>query len=225
MPARPPRPPRSPRPPARRVAGKTGLGKKEQSEQTRARILDAAITLFAKRGFASTSTHELARAIGMTPGALYWHFADKEALLVAALDELRRRMFVVLARAEERAGAQSAADAIGVLVARVARVVVEAQENLLLVGVIGAEATETNPRIEQALRESYAGIASVLRGLLRRAAAEGVDVGDDIECTAEMFLGLYMGAILHQRLFRADFPLERALPVVERMLLRAILPA
>ena len=108
---------------------KTGLGKKEEAEQTRARVIDAAITLFAKRGFASTSTHDLARAIGMTPGVLYWHFADKEAILAAVLDELQRRLFVALTREEERVtsgkGAERAlttSDTLRALIGRVARV-------------------------------------------------------------------------------------------------------
>lgn len=196
-------------------------------------MLDAAITLFAKRGFASTSTQDIAKAIGMTPGVLYWHFKDKEDLLTAVLDELQRRLFVALSREEERVSKRetkplNAAETCRVLIARVARLVSESQETLLLVGVIGAECTDTNPRIEKALREAYGRIAMVVRDLIERASSEqaiAVSLQElDVECTAEMFLGMYMGAILHQRLFRADYPLPRALPVIERMLFAALVP-
>lgn len=204
---------------------KTGLTKKEQAELTRARVIDAAITLFAKQGFASTSTQDIARAIGMTPGTLYWHFDGKEALLVAVLEELERRLFGALAREEERIGDETtAAETSRALIGRVARVVAESQETLLLVGVIGAEATDTNPRVERALRASYGRIALFVQELLARAVEEGAAFESDVECAAEMFLGMYMGAIMHQRLFRTDFPLERALPVVERMLFAALMP-
>jgi AcrR family transcriptional regulator len=155
---------------------------------------------------------------------LYWHFRDKEAVLIAVLDELQRRLFVSLVREEERSGGERAAKTARALIARVARLVVESKETLLLVGVIGAEATDTHPRVERALRQAYGRIAVVVRDLLARAADEGCAVDDDPECAAEMFLGLYMGAILHQRLFRAELPLDRALPVIERMLFAALLP-
>ncbi len=209
---------------ARARSPKTGLTKKEQAEQTRARVIDAALTLFAKQGFARTSTQDIARAIGMTPGALYWHFDDKEAVLIAVLGELERRLGAALAREEERVVERSAVATVRALLARVARLVRESQETLLLVGVIGAEATDMNPRVEQALRDSYARIAGVVQSLLQQAQDEGELVDADVECAAEMFLGMYMGAIVHQRLFRAELPLERALPVIQRLLYAALLP-
>lgn len=200
------------------------MTKKEQAEQTRARVIDAAIALFAKRGFASTSTHDIAKAIGMTPGTLYWHFEDKEALLVAVLEELERRLVHALAREGGRLQSASAAEKTRALLGRVARLVAASQETLLLVGVIGAEATDTNPRIEAALRASYGRVAVVVAELLRQGAAQGETVERDVECAAEMLLGMYMGAIVHQRLFREELPLVRALPVMESMLFAALFP-
>lgn len=56
---------------------------------TRARILAAAIELFAERGFSATSIGEIEAAAGLAPrsGALYKHFASKDELLEAALSE------------------------------------------------------------------------------------------------------------------------------------------
>ncbi len=65
--------------------------KQERAARTRVEILEAAITLFARRGFLATTMAELAKAIRMTPGALYWHFPTKEDLLLAAIDELHQR--------------------------------------------------------------------------------------------------------------------------------------
>ena len=45
------------------------------------RILDAALTLFARRGFAGTSIREIAAEAGFTSAALYSHFESKEHLL------------------------------------------------------------------------------------------------------------------------------------------------
>ena len=59
--------------------------KAEQSEQTRNALLDVAGTLFASKGYASTSIEEMVRQAGMTKGALYHHFRDKPALFEAVV--------------------------------------------------------------------------------------------------------------------------------------------
>lgn len=70
-----------------------------QAHQPRARqdnrrevLLDAAAALFRARGFHASSMRDIARASGMLPGSLYYHFASKEALLVAVYGEGVRRI-------------------------------------------------------------------------------------------------------------------------------------
>lgn len=46
-------------------------------------ILDQATILFGSRGYGRTSIREIAAAVGMLPGSVYYHFASKEALLSA----------------------------------------------------------------------------------------------------------------------------------------------
>ena len=206
------------------------LGKKEQAELTRRRILDAAIKLFAKKGYASTSMTDLAGAVKMTPGVLYWHFDDKEALLAAALEELERRFASELVpRTSDKASAplpEDPRERARILIHRVAEVVDRNHDLMMMVGVIGAETTGANPRIERSLRRAYGAVANLTTSVLVRGRDAGlIDASTDIACAAQMFLGLYMGGIMHQRLFRDDFPLARALPELERMLLGALFPA
>ena len=54
---------------------------------SRDRLLDTALALFASRGYAATSTAEIQKACGMSPGsgALYRHFRSKGDVLRAAL--------------------------------------------------------------------------------------------------------------------------------------------
>ena len=55
---------------------------------TRERLLDAAMDLFAQRGYGATSVGAIEAAAGLAPrsGALYQYFASKEALLAAAVE-------------------------------------------------------------------------------------------------------------------------------------------
>ncbi len=65
----------------------TGLAPKARINNRRELILDASAALFVEKGFVSTSTRDIARATGMLPGSLYYHFASKEDLLVAVFQE------------------------------------------------------------------------------------------------------------------------------------------
>src|SRR6516165_6282836 len=58
----------------------------------REHILDAAVVLFAKHGFADTEMQELADSVGVGKGTLYRYFPSKDSLFLAAADRIMVRM-------------------------------------------------------------------------------------------------------------------------------------
>jgi AcrR family transcriptional regulator len=54
-----------------------------KSEETRGRILAAAMELFRTRGFAATTMRDIAREAGVALGSAYYYFESKEALVMA----------------------------------------------------------------------------------------------------------------------------------------------
>jgi TetR/AcrR family transcriptional repressor of nem operon len=56
-----------------------------RGEETRIRILDAALGIFRQQGYAATSVDDLCRASGVTKGAFFHHFENKEAVAAAAI--------------------------------------------------------------------------------------------------------------------------------------------
>ncbi len=62
---------------------------KEEAEQTRQAILDAAEALFLTNGVARTSLEMIARECGVTRGAVYWHFQNKAHLFHEMLSQIR----------------------------------------------------------------------------------------------------------------------------------------
>jgi AcrR family transcriptional regulator len=59
-----------------------------KSEQTRERLLDAALELMHAKGHGQLSVHEVARAAGMTSGAVQHHFSSKAALMLEVITRL-----------------------------------------------------------------------------------------------------------------------------------------
>ena len=81
----------------------------ERSETTRAALMGAARRLFTEKGYASTNREEIAAGAGVTRGALYHHFASKEALFRAVVEELEEEMTANVATVAMQ-GADAAAE-------------------------------------------------------------------------------------------------------------------
>jgi AcrR family transcriptional regulator len=76
----------------------------DYSESTREALVDSAVELFTKRGYAGTSLDEIAKRARVTKGALYHHFSGKQALFEAAFDAVERLVFGSLQRILEGPG-------------------------------------------------------------------------------------------------------------------------
>ena len=76
---------------------KPGTGKMAQAKttpkslRTRRRILDAAMRLFAERGYHASSNADVAEAADLTRGAMLYHFPTREDLVEAAIDHIQQR--------------------------------------------------------------------------------------------------------------------------------------
>jgi AcrR family transcriptional regulator len=63
-----------------------------KSDQTRARILAAALTVFRERGFEAATMREIATVAGVAVGAAYYYFASKDALVMAFYEQAQEEM-------------------------------------------------------------------------------------------------------------------------------------
>ena len=81
----------------RATAAKPETGKMVQAKttpkslRTRKRILDAAMRLFAERGYHASSNADVAEAANLTRGAMLYHFPTREDLVEAAIDHIQQR--------------------------------------------------------------------------------------------------------------------------------------
>jgi AcrR family transcriptional regulator len=79
----------------------TSHPKQERAIRTRRIILDSAADVFAERGFTNVTIKDVADGAEMTKGAVYFHFANKEALAVSVTAEFYHRLDKLLSPALE----------------------------------------------------------------------------------------------------------------------------
>src|SRR5436190_1062018 len=91
---------------AGRLDGRTRAAR-AQGREARDELLDAALEVFARRGYREAGVDEIAAEAGYSKGAVYWHFSGKEDLLMALLEEridtpLRERIALLASAPPER---------------------------------------------------------------------------------------------------------------------------
>ena len=95
---------------------------KQQAEDTRKRIVDAAERVFREKGVAHASLEDVAASAKVTRGAIYWHFRDKAELFEAMMRRVELPAQVMMERAE----AAGAADPLEMLRASAREVLLRA---------------------------------------------------------------------------------------------------
>jgi AcrR family transcriptional regulator len=67
-----------------------GTRRQQRRGDTRQRIQDEALELFAEQGYEKTSLREIAEHLGVTNAALYYHFKTKEEIIVSLFEDLTK---------------------------------------------------------------------------------------------------------------------------------------
>lgn len=83
----------------------TAEGGYQRGEETRERIIEAALGVFGERGYEGASTREIATAAGVNAPALQYYFDNKEGVYVACIDYILKRVWLQVAVPVEAAEA------------------------------------------------------------------------------------------------------------------------
>jgi AcrR family transcriptional regulator len=165
--------------------------KAQRSERTREALLSHCLRLFAERGFSSTSVDDVARAAGVTKGAVYWHFASKEEIFHAILDRIRDQWRAVVhasvsARVGPKAQLEQLFDAYAELFRESPDVCLFLQQVIL---------DRQNKQAAVQVARVYAETARFVARILDDGKAREVVRADlDSLTTAHMILGMLAGA-------------------------------
>lgn len=200
--------------------------KQERAARTREEILEAAIKLFARRGILATTMSELAKAIRMTPGALYWHFPTKEDLLLASIEELNKRYIKEFEELLTEGRKLTAREQLVQFFQRTQAFLRYHREYGIFFGMVAAESAETNERIAEALRNALTLYASVVKSILKYGQGKTREFRSDMDpdTLSHALIGSYQGMIIHQNLFHATLQYDALTAAIDRLVLDGLHP-
>src|SRR5439155_26579070 len=118
-------------------------------------------------GFLATTMSELAKAIRMTPGALYWHFPTKEDLLLAAIEELHTRYVKEFVELLGDGRKLPAKQQLTGFMERTQNFLRYHREYGIFFGMVAAESADSNERVAAALRDALGMDVQILAGIIK----------------------------------------------------------
>jgi AcrR family transcriptional regulator len=155
--------------------------KQKQSERTRATLIGAATTLLLDKGYAGTTLALLAQKARMTKGAIYHHFSDKEELLRAVMEHIRRTWEREVGAHIPQAG--DAQERLGALFDHQARLIEQEPALCLLVTGMTLESRSMGRELAEVVEAITADLAELVRSILADGQRAGtvrsdLDAGD-----------------------------------------------
>lgn len=147
---------------------------KEEAALTRNQLLEAALTVFGRKGYSAATLEEIASEAGLTRGAIYWHFDGKETLYKALVTE---KSAGINQLAEEiLVGGGTPREILQRLLLEMFRYVEENAEYQALLE-LAVSKVEVTPGLESIMEETTQGrrlLAELFTDLLRR----GIELGE-----------------------------------------------
>src|SRR5581483_3181805 len=135
---------------------------------TRDRILQAALQVFAEKGYHRALVDDIVRVSRTSKGAVYHHFPNKEALFLALVDEFSGRLAVAVAQAI--AGAEGA---LGKVQAALTAGLETFARHRQLAQLLLLESVSLGPAYQAKRLEVHDRFAALIRARLDEAVAEG----------------------------------------------------
>ena len=184
-------------------------------------LVNAAMDLFASYGYRGTSLARIARAAGVTKGALYWHFADKEEFFLAVVakvlgewNQAFNQSAKIFTAAEFRSEFLKMFDTMAALNEKNPWV-----SRLLII--ITLESHKIGPRVLRAMRKANLDGFATFRNSVERGKSSGVfDPELDTQWAATQIFSSYLGLAMLWYLHGPRFDLRVSLRRQARELLR-----
>lgn len=179
--------------------------RRKQKEETRRRLLEAAAECFSESGFGGCSVNQIVKRAGVSQGSLYVHFTDKQALILALMEDEYREAI----DAFESLGAEASLDDVLMLLGEcIQHVGFPINHRLWLMAM--AEAA-LNPELNKLQRHLDDCMRSALADVLSRTVGNSHFEANDLNATTVMIYAAVDGLIARQAI-DPNFNIEQHLP-------------
>jgi len=166
---------------------------------TRDRIVQAAMELFWRKGYGSTSISDILASAKVNSGSLYYFFKGKQELLVAVLEGYRDGIDAMLLE-PSWGEVEDPVEKVFALLATYRRLLVETDCFYgCPIGSLALELHEPDPEVRELIAANFANWTSAVRGCLDRV---GLKEGTDSKALAELILTVMEGAVMQTRTHR-----------------------
>ena len=191
---------------------------KQSTEIRQAGLVEAALRLAAQRSPADITTGDLAQAVGITQGAMFRHFASKEAVWLAALDWTSDTLMAQLHAAADLPDPLTALQAV--FMAHVDFVVAHpGVPRVIFQELQHAQDTALKARV-RGLMQQY---RRLLMSLLERAQEQRLLApGTDREAAAVLFVGSVQGLVMQSLISGEVRAMAQQAPAVFTIYLRGL---
>ncbi|HSL50974.1 MAG TPA: TetR/AcrR family transcriptional regulator [Candidatus Deferrimicrobiaceae bacterium] len=184
---------------------------------TRDKILQAALEIFAEKGYHRALVDDIVRASRTSKGAVYHHFPNKEALFLALVDQFSARLAEAMA-----AAIGGAHGALGKVQAALTAGLETFSRHRELARILLLESVSLGPAYQSKRLEVHERFASLIQAYLDDAVAEGSIPPLDTRVATLAWLGA-VNEVVIQWLYRGRPDLmTEAVPALTPLLLRSI---
>lgn len=183
---------------------------KEEAQITRDLLLDAAEALFSVRGVSHSSLNDIAKAAGLTRGAVYWHFENKADLLKALWERVALPVQQALAQVDQ----EQADDPLSRLRLKACWMAAHIEEDkhiraIMNILMLRCEFTEETESARAHFRNVREECLKEMTEVFRQAIArQQLPTGLDAERSAMGLFGLVDGLCFHWLIDPARFPIH-----------------
>ncbi len=180
-------------------------------------FLKTAAGVFAKKGYHRTTVDEIAGALGVAKGTIYYHFKSKEELYLAVINEgvylLEERMRLSISAEKTPAG--KIKKIIGCLLS-----FIEDENDLVFLFIKELCGTEIQ-RAAQA--RMLSGSLGIIRDIIEKGVEDGSLKKVDPEITTSSLYGMVLISALHYLSYDKPIPHEQVRTAVEKVFFEGIL--
>jgi len=162
----------------------------EKGQQTRERMLEEGVRLFAQKGYEGVSVRELAQASGVNPAAVSFHFGGKPGFYEAVIEHMAATLAAMYSQTlavamdlPEDAGPEQAADAARTMLENLVRAVLTTPRSLWTTLLIQRELISPSPAFDRLYGQAIEPALKAYASVIARVSALPPD-GDDARTLA-----------------------------------------